>query len=67
MANGDSVKIDKLGQLRPILGLVEKEQRGEWEDSVNRTTTKRNVRLKTVDFRPEVELLDGVECGTLKG
>lgn len=57
IAEGNTVKIDGLGVLRPVLGLVAKEQRGEWTDSANRTTTGHNVCLKTVNFRSDSALL----------
>jgi len=60
LASGNSVRIDGLGTLRPVLGLVGKELRGEWTDSANRLTTGRNVRLKTVNFRPDSGLLRGI-------
>lgn len=61
IAEGNSVRIDGLGVLRPVLGLVEKEQRSDWTDSANRITTGRNVRLKTVSFRPDTELMRHVQ------
>lgn len=57
LAYGDAVKIDGLGLLRPVLGLVGKELRGEWKDSVNRITTGRNVQLKAVSFKADSTLL----------
>jgi len=60
LSDGNSAKIDGLGVLRPVLGLVEKEQRSPWADSANRLTTERNVRLKTVSFRPDTSLTDSV-------
>lgn len=59
MAAGHSVKIDGLGVLRPVLGLVGKEQRGAWNDSAGRLTTAHNIRLKSVSFRPTPALLRG--------
>lgn len=63
MAEGNSVKLDGLGVLRPVLGLVDKERRGGWTDGANRLTTGRNVRLKTVNFRPDAALLRHAESG----
>lgn len=57
IADGNSVKIDGLGVLRPVLGLVEKNKRSDWTDEANRLTTGHNVRLKSVRFRPESTLL----------
>lgn len=61
IADGNSVKIDGLGVLRPVLGLVEKEKRGEWTDSANRLTTGRNIKLKSVNFRPDSALLRRID------
>lgn len=61
LADGDSVKIDGLGMLRPVLGLVEKGQRREWTDAADRTTTTRNVRLKSVNFLSDKQMLSAVE------
>lgn len=63
IAEGNSVRIDGLGTLRPVLGLVEKERRGEWTDSANRLTTGRNIKLKSVNFRPDAALLHKAERG----
>lgn len=62
VAKGRTVKIDGLGSFRAVLGLVGKEERGSWtEDGASRLATGRNVRLKTVNFRPDVELTHQVE------
>ena len=62
VAKGRTVKIDGLGSFRAVLGLVGKEERGPWtEDGASRLATGRNVRLKTVNFRPDVELTHQVE------
>lgn len=61
LADGDSVRIDGLGMLRPVLGLVEKGQRREWTDAADRTTTARNVRLKSVNFLSDKQMLSAVE------
>lgn len=63
IADGNSVKINGLGTLRPVLGLVDKDKRGEWTDSANRTTTSRNVRLKTIAFRPDSQLFGRASHG----
>lgn len=60
LSYGSSVKIEGLGVFRPVLGLVEKERRGAWNDASGRTTTGRNVMLKTVSFRPDKELMSDV-------
>lgn len=60
LANGDSLKIDGLGVLRPILGLADKDRRGDWTDEANRLTTARNTRLKTIGFRPSPELIKSI-------
>lgn len=57
VVSGHSVKIDDLGVFHPVLGLVEKEERGEWTDASKRLTTGRNVRLKTIAFRPDAALV----------
>jgi len=63
LAEGNSVSIEGLGTLRPVLGLVEKGRRGAWTDSAGRVTTGRNVRLKTVNFRPDKRLMRDVGGG----
>lgn len=60
VAMGHTVKIDGLGTLRPVLGLVEKEDRKEWSYVDNRLATGRNIRLKTVNFRPDKDLLRSI-------
>lgn len=60
MADGNSVRIDGLGTLRPVLGLVEEGRRGEWKDAAGRITAGRNVRLKTINFRPDKRLRSDV-------
>lgn len=62
IANGNTLSIDGLGYLKPVLGLVDKEERGAWTDAVDRATTKRNVKLKTVTFNPDKRFL--VKAGT---
>lgn len=57
IADGKSVRMDGLGLFSPVLGLVEKERRGDWQDASGRTTTGRNVRLKTIKFRPDKQLM----------
>lgn len=57
IADGKTVKIDGLGTFHAVLGLVDKERRGAWKDSADRLTTGRNVKLKTVNFSPEKELI----------
>lgn len=57
IAAGDTVQIRGLGTLYPVLGLVDKEERGAWHDAAGRVTTGRNVQLKTVNFRPSRCLL----------
>lgn len=59
-AQGQSVKIDGLGLFRPILGLVDKAERHEWTDSAGRVSTGKNVKLKTVGFRPDGALIRAV-------
>lgn len=61
VAGGDAVRIEGLGTFRALLGLVDREERGAWTDSADRLTTGRNVRLKTVNFRPDKRLLYHVE------
>lgn len=63
LSMGDSVKLDGLGLFYPVLGLVGKEERGPWKDASGRTTAGRNVRLKSVGFRPEKRLLREVKRG----
>lgn len=60
LSYGNSVKISGLGTFRPTLGLVEKEKRGAWSDAAGRTTTGRNVMFKTVNFRPDKQLVSDV-------
>lgn len=61
VADGDTVRVDGLGTFAPMLGLVEKDKRGAWTDAAGRTTAGRNVRLKTLNFRPDKSLLRSVE------
>jgi len=61
VAMGKTVKIAGLGTFRAILGLVDEGQRGAWKDSAGRLTTGRNVKLKTVNFRPDRELIANIE------
>jgi len=61
MTAGDSVKIAGLGTFFPVLGLVEKDERGDWHDKTGRTTTGRNVKLKTINFRPDTSLTRSVQ------
>lgn len=60
ITEGNSVKIDGLGTMRPVLGLVEKQRRGDWTDSKSRLTTGHNVKLKAVRFRTDSKLLNKV-------
>jgi len=62
LAGGNSVRIDGLGTFAPVLGLVEKSARRAWKDAAGRTTTGRNVRLKSINFRPDKRLVRDV-CG----
>lgn len=57
LADGKTLSIDGLGYLKPVLGLVDKEERGEWIDAADRTTTRRNVALKTISFKPTSRFL----------
>lgn len=61
LSAGHSVKIDGLGTFSPVLGLVEKSQRGAWKDTAGRTTTAHNVHLKRVAFRPDTRLKSDLE------
>lgn len=61
LTDGKTVKIDGLGSFRAVLGLADLERRGTWTDSADRLTTGRNVKLKTVCFRPEKELVGRME------
>lgn len=56
-ANGNTLSIDRLGYLKPVLGLVDKDERGAWIDAADRATTRRNVKLKTITFNPDKKFL----------
>lgn len=56
-ANGNTLSIEGLGYLKPVLGLVDKEERGAWVDASDRATTRRNVKLKTITFNPDKKFL----------
>lgn len=56
-AQGRTVKIDGLGLFKPMLGLVSKEERRAWTNSAGRLTTSHNVKLKTVGFKADNDLV----------
>lgn len=60
VAEGKSVKVNGLGTFKAVVGLVDKEERTAWLDAANRLTTARNVKLKTVNFRPARDLVEAV-------
>lgn len=57
MSQGQVVKLDGLGRLSPVLGLVPKEERRKLADKDVRTKGYSNVRLKTISFRPDSKLM----------
>lgn len=63
LSDGNTVCINGLGTLRPVLGLVGKRHRGEWTDAAGRVTTGRNVWPKAINFRPDRRLIRNVRQG----
>ncbi len=61
VAQGRTVRLDGLGTFRAVLGLVEKDRRQEWKTETDRLATGRNVRVKTVNFRPDNRMLREVD------
>jgi len=57
VASGRTVKIDGLGTFRLVLGLTDEQQRGNWTDSAGRIAAAHNVKIKTLNFLPDKQLM----------